>query len=195
MWVQIWSIGKSKPVLRVPTRDAGPHRVGRRQRGPSPCSQRPSHGERQPCPRPTGPNNGMTSTIVPRCETTYRSCPPIENGGVRLSAVSADLECLVGQLLGLVGVAGGQRPADAPNLVDPTEHRLVEILGQRLHSERGNDRSRQGDRRGGSPRPATLPPRTTARGQRLAPLAPARRLSRRVTPRAWMERRAGGRGG
>ena len=34
--------------------------------------------------------------------------PSVDNGGVRLAAVSADLERLVGQLLGLVGVAGGQ---------------------------------------------------------------------------------------
>ena len=34
--------------------------------------------------------------------------PSIEDGGVWLSAVNADLERLVGQLLALVGVAGGQ---------------------------------------------------------------------------------------
>ena len=54
-----------------------------------------------------------------------------EDGGVGLAAVGADLECLRGQLFGLIGVPGDLRSPGTREGVRPVQGRLVELVGER----------------------------------------------------------------
>ena len=75
--------------------------------------------------------SGTSSPKVPRWTAHRRELRAEEDGGVGLAAVGADLECLGGQLFGLIGVPGDLRSQGTRVAVHPVQGRLVELLGER----------------------------------------------------------------